>query len=47
MRKELHLGKGATFHFRIRGGREMEEWNPGTAFLDNWSYFDSKYEELG
>ena len=30
MRKELHLGNGATFHFGIR---EMEELNPGILFL--------------
>ena len=47
MRKELHLGKDATFHFGIRGGREMEEWNPGIMFLDDWSYFDSKEAKLG
>jgi len=47
MRKELHLGKDATFHFGIRGSREMEEWNPGITFLDDWSYFDSKEAKLG
>jgi len=47
MRKELHLGKDATFHFGIRGGREMEEWSPGITFLDDWSYFDSKEAKLG
>ena len=47
MRKELHLGKDATFHFGIRESREMEEWNPGITFLDDWSYFDSKEEKLG
>jgi methyltransferase (TIGR00027 family) len=47
MRKELHLGKDATFHFGIRGSREMEEWSPGITFLDDWSYFDSKESKLG
>ena len=44
MRKELHLGKGATFHFGIR---EMEELNPGIVFLGDWSYFDSQEKKLG
>jgi len=47
MRKELHLGKDATFHFGIRESREMEAWNPGITFLDDWSYFDSKEAKLG
>jgi len=47
MRKELHLGKDATFHFGIGESREMEEWNPGITFLDDWSYFDSKEAKLG
>jgi len=47
MRKELHLGKDATFHFGIRESREMEVWSPGIVFLDDWSYFDSKEEKLG
>lgn len=47
MRKELHLGKDATFHFGIRERRDMGEWNPGITFLDDWSYFDSKEDKLG
>jgi methyltransferase (TIGR00027 family) len=47
MRKELHLGKDATFHFGIRESKEMEEWNPGITFLDDWSYFDSQEKKLG
>ncbi|PXF59982.1 MAG: hypothetical protein C4B59_10160 [Candidatus Methanogaster sp.] len=44
MRKELHLGKGATFHFGIR---EVEELNQGIVFLGDWSYFDSQEKKLG
>ena len=47
MRKELHLGKDATFHFGIRESKEMEEWSPGITFLDDWSYFDSPEKKLG
>ena len=46
MRKELHLGKDATFHFGIRERREMEEWNPGITFFDGWSCLDSKEEKF-
>ncbi|ODS34978.1 hypothetical protein BEH94_02795 [Candidatus Altiarchaeales archaeon WOR_SM1_SCG] len=47
MQRELHLGKGTTFNFGIRGSREMEEWSPGIKFLDEWSYFESNEKKLG
>ena len=47
MQRELHLGKGTTFNFGIRGSREMEEWSPGIKFLDEWCYFDSGEKKLG
>ena len=47
MRKKLHLRKDATFHFGTRESREMEEWNPGIAFLDDWSYFDYQEKKPG
>lgn len=44
---ELHLGKGVTYNFGIRDSNEMEEWNPGIQFLEDWSYFDEKEKKLG
>jgi hypothetical protein len=43
----LHLGRDALFRSGLRDGREMEEWQSGIQFLDEWSYFDSEEEKLG
>ena len=47
MQHRGHLQKGATYNFGIRDSKEMEGWNPGINFLDDWSYFDSKEKKLG
>ncbi len=47
MQKEFHLGKGVTFSFGLKNGREMESWAPGIEFLDEWSYFESGHKKLG
>jgi O-methyltransferase involved in polyketide biosynthesis len=47
MQRQLHLGRGAVFRSGLRDGREMEEWQRGIQFLDEWSYFDSDEERLG
>jgi len=47
MQRQLHFGKDATFNFGIRDSKEMEEWNTGIQFLDDWSYFDSDEKKLG
>lgn len=47
MRKELHLGKDASFKSGIRDSNEMESWNQGLILLDDWSYFDSEEKKLG
>ncbi len=47
MQKELHLGPGATFYFGINSSEEMETWNRGIQFLDDWSYFDTDEKKLG
>lgn len=47
MQQELHLGKDVTYHFGIRDSREMEAWNPGIEFLDEWSYFDEPEPKIG
>lgn len=47
MRRELHIGKEASYHFGLGHTREMEEWNPGIKFLDDWSYLDSYEKKMG
>jgi methyltransferase (TIGR00027 family) len=47
MQKRQGLGKDAMFHFGIRESNEMEKWNSGIQFLDDWSYFDSHEKKLG
>jgi methyltransferase (TIGR00027 family) len=47
MKRQLHLGKDAVFQSGIRDSREMEQWNTGIQFLDDWSYFDSEEKKLG
>ncbi len=47
LRKQVHLGKDATFRSGLSDGREMELWHTGLQFLDEWSYFDSDEKKLG
>ena len=41
------LGKDALFRSGIRDSREMEHWQKGIQFLDDWSYFDSDERKPG
>ena len=47
LQHQFHLGKGAMFRSGIRDSREMEQWQSGIRFLDEWSYFDSDEKKLG
>lgn len=47
MQRELHMGKEATFNFGIRDSREMEAWNSGIEFLDDWTYLDEPEPKIG
>lgn len=47
MQHQFHLGKDAMFRSGIRDSREMEQWQSGMQFLDEWSYFDSDEKKLG
>jgi O-methyltransferase involved in polyketide biosynthesis len=47
LQRQFHLGKGALFRSGIRDSREMEQWDSGIRFLDDWSYFDSDEQKLG
>jgi O-methyltransferase involved in polyketide biosynthesis len=47
LQRQFHLGKDALFRSGIRDSREMEQWQSGIQFLDDWSYFDSDEKKLG
>jgi methyltransferase (TIGR00027 family) len=47
MQRQLHLGKAATFNFGLRDSREMESWNAGIEFLDDWTYIDEPEPKIG
>jgi len=47
LQRQFHLGKDALFQSGIRDSREMEQWQSGIQFLDDWSYFDSDEKKLG
>jgi len=47
MQRELHMGKDATFNFGIKDSQEMELWNSGIEFLEDWSYFDEPEPKIG
>lgn len=39
--REFDLPGDVTYRSGLSHSREMEEWEPGITFLDEWSYFDS------
>lgn len=45
--RDFHLGKDASFYFGISDSRDIEKWNDGITFLDEWTYFDDKEKKLG
>jgi len=47
MQRGAGRGKEAVFRSGISHGREMETWNKGIHFIDEWSYFDSNHPKLG
>jgi methyltransferase (TIGR00027 family) len=47
MNRQLGVGKDAAFVFGIRNSRELETWNSGIEYVDDWSYFDSGHPRLG
>jgi O-methyltransferase involved in polyketide biosynthesis len=47
LQRQCYLGTGAMFRSGIRDSREMEQWESGIQFLDEWSYFDSDEKKLG
>ncbi|MBL7153207.1 MAG: class I SAM-dependent methyltransferase [Phycisphaerae bacterium] len=47
LQRQLHLGKGATFHFGIKNSSQIEQWGDGIEFLDDWTYLDDPEPKLG
>jgi O-methyltransferase involved in polyketide biosynthesis len=47
MQHQLKIGAGARFTFGVVAPDELESWNPGIEFLEQWSYFDSNNPKLG
>ncbi|NET84326.1 MAG: class I SAM-dependent methyltransferase [Moorea sp. SIO1F2] len=47
LQRDLHLGNDATFKFGIRDSKDLEGWNPGIEFLDDWFYLDEPENKLG
>jgi len=45
--RDYHLGPDASFYFGIHDSRDLEQWNQGLHFLDDWTYFDEKEKKLG
>lgn len=47
LQQDLNLGKYATFKFGIKDSKDLEGWNPGIKFLDDWFYLDEPEKKLG
>ncbi len=47
MQRQLDMGAGARFTFGVAMPEELESWNPGIEFIEQWSYFDSNHPKLG
>ncbi|NEQ85504.1 MAG: class I SAM-dependent methyltransferase [Moorea sp. SIO2I5] len=47
LQRDLQFGKDATFKFGIRDSKDLEAWNPGIEFLDDWFYLDEPEKKLG
>ena len=47
LQRQLHLGKGTTFHFGIKDSAQMQQWSPGIEFINDWSYLDDPHPKIG
>ena len=45
--RDYHLGKDVTLQFGIKDGKDIEKWNEGITFLDEWTFFDDTENKLG
>jgi O-methyltransferase involved in polyketide biosynthesis len=47
LRQGNRIGADADFHFGLADGREMETWQEGVRFLDEWCYLETGHPRLG
>ncbi|NEO92364.1 MAG: class I SAM-dependent methyltransferase [Moorea sp. SIO3G5] len=47
LQRDFKFGKDATFKFGIKDSKDLESWNPGIEFLDDWFYLDEPENKLG
>ncbi|MNY56878.1 hypothetical protein D3C86_1930030 [compost metagenome] len=47
LRRRFGIGPEAAFRFGIANGRELETWGPGIRLLDEWSFMDESWQEVG
>ena len=45
--KENHFDKGVILNWGIDNSEELEQWNSGIKFLDDWTFFDDNEKKLG
>jgi hypothetical protein len=47
IKSQKDFGKDVSFYFGISDSKDLEKWNKGIIFLDDWTYFDDKEKKLG
>ncbi|NEO35226.1 MAG: class I SAM-dependent methyltransferase [Moorea sp. SIOASIH] len=47
LQRDFKFGKDATFKFGIKDSKDLDSWNPGIEFLDDWFYLDEPEKKLG
>jgi methyltransferase (TIGR00027 family) len=47
MKHRIKMGADAGFKFGVSGPRDLEEWNEGIEFLEQWFYMDADHPKLG
>jgi O-methyltransferase involved in polyketide biosynthesis len=46
-RRKNHLEKGVIFNWGIQKSEELEHWNSGIQFIDDWTFFDDHEKKMG
>lgn len=47
LQRNFHVKDGVNFHFGISMSHELENWNEGIEFVDDWSLFDDQERKIG
>ncbi len=47
LRRRFGLGPDAVFRFGLAEGRELETWDPKIRFLEEWSFMDESWRDVG